>query len=105
MKTLNFYQVNDPKHKTYNVRSWLRFKCPHLMATSAQSSCINSIENLSSYLDLKIRNHTISSKNDLERAFRDEWGKFDFCEKFLHNMPHRLKMMVKKKNKGMHTKY
>ena len=76
------------------------YKC---LETPVQSSDIYLIENLSSYLDCKIRNHTTSSKNDLKNVFRDEWGKPEpsFCEKFVRSMSNRLKMGIK--NKAIHT--
>ena len=71
-----FYRDNDPKRKGYNVWSWLLYNCPHVTNTPAQSPDINPIENLCSYLDRKIRNHTISSKDDLKRALQDMHTKY-----------------------------
>ena len=47
-----------------NVYSWLLTNCPHAIDIPAQSSDINPIENLWSYLDCKIRNYTITHKAD-----------------------------------------
>lgn len=104
-ENFHFYQDNDPKHKAYNVRSWLLYNCPHVMDTPAQSPDINPIENLWSYLDGKIRQHIISSKDDMKKVIQDEWQKIEpsYCEKLVKSMPKRLQMV--KKCKGMHTKY
>lgn len=100
-----FYQDNDPKHKAYNVRSWLLYNTPHVLETPAQSPDINPIENLWSYLDTKVRQHSISNKEDLKRVIREEWEKIEpsYCETLVKSMPNRLENVIK--NKGMHTKY
>lgn len=46
-----YYQDNDPKHKTENVRLWLVYNCPHLIETLPQSPDLNVIENLWDHLD------------------------------------------------------
>lgn len=101
----HFYQDNDPKHKAYNVRSWLLYNCPHVIDTPAQSPDINPIENLWSYLDDKVRQHSISSKAQLKQILLEEWRNIEpnFCKKLVDSMPNRLKMVIK--NKGLHTKY
>lgn len=100
-----FYQDNDPKHKAYNVRTWLLYNTPHVLDTPAQSPDINPIENLWSYLDTKVRQHRISNKEDLKRILREEWEKIEpsYCETLVKSMPKRLEDVIK--NKGMHTKY
>ena len=76
-----FYQNSDPKHKAYITWSWLLDNCPHVMDTPAQCPDINSIEYLWRYIDRIIRNHTISSKDDLKRTLQDECAKIQqsFC--------------------------
>lgn len=100
-----FYQDNDPKHKAYNVRSWLLYNCPHVMETPPQSPDINPIENLWDYLGQRLKNHTISKKADLKKALIEEWQNIspEYCKKLVQSMQTRLKMVIL--NKGMHTKY
>ena len=67
------------------------------MDTSAQYSDINPIRNLLINLGRKIRNHIISSKDDLKRALQDEWGKIEqsFFEKLLNNIPNTPRRKTK----------
>ncbi|KAJ4427371.1 hypothetical protein ANN_24992 [Periplaneta americana] len=43
--TFKYYQDSDPRHKAYDVWSWLLFNCPKVIQTPAQSPDLNPIEN------------------------------------------------------------
>lgn len=100
-----FYQDNDPKHKAYNVRSWLLYNCPHVLETPPQSPDLNPIEHLWSYLEEKLRIQDIRNKNDLIASLKNEWDKIspDYCQKLVKSMPNRLKAVISQK--GLPTKY
>ena len=103
--TFNFYQDNDPKHKAHKVRNWLLYNCPKVIETPPPSPDLNAIENLWSQLEVGIRNHHISNKNDLKKALLEEWERIrpDYCEKLVRSIPNRLQNV--KTNKGYPTKY
>ena len=52
--SFEFYQDNDPKHKSRIVQEYLLY-CPKVLHSSPQSSDLNPIENLWNLLDHNIR--------------------------------------------------
>lgn len=100
-----FYQDNDPKHKSHIVQTWLIWSCPHVMKPPAQSPDMNVIENLWAILDNKVRQHSISNKEQLKTVLLEEWGKIgsEITKKLVESMPSRINAVIK--SKGNHTKY
>lgn len=84
---------------------WLLYKCPHVLETPAQSPDINVIEHLWAHLENQLKKYTISNKNDLIKAIKDEWTKIDssVCRNLVESMPRRLEAVIK--GKGFPTKY
>lgn len=101
----NFYQDNDPKHKSYLVREWLLYNCPKVIETPPQSPDLNPIENLWNELDVRIRKHPISSKAQLKERLVIEWNNIqeETTANLVKSMPNRLKMVINQN--GYPTKY
>lgn len=100
-----FYQDNDPKHSSRVVQEWLLYNCRSTLKTPAQSPDINIIENLWHYLEIKVRSHRISNRNDLKNALLEEWNNIssDYTRKLVESVPNRLQLVIK--SKGNPTKY
>lgn len=100
-----FYQDNDPKHKAYNVRSWLLYNCPHVLETPPQSPDLNPIEHVWSHLEQKLKSRQISNKKELVVALKEEWSNIspEYCRKLVESMPNRLRAVIQQK--GLPTKY
>lgn len=94
-----FYQDNDPKHKAYEVRSWLLYNCPKVVDTPAQSPDLNPIENLWDYVDRKVRLHDITSISMLKEVLAREWNAIgkDVCAKYVSSMPKRMSLVINRK--------
>ena len=58
--TFKLYQDNDPKHKTYKVRSWLLYNYPKVIEPPPQSSGMNPIKNLWNEFDRRVRQQPVS---------------------------------------------
>lgn len=104
-ETFHFYQDNDPKHTAGIVREWLLYNCPRVIKTPPQSPDLNIIENLWHKLELEIRKHQISNKNDLKRVLLEEWEKIspEYTKKLVESIPNRFKSVIQQK--GFPTKY
>ena len=63
---------NYLKHTALDTRYWLLCNTPHWMQTPLQTP--DQIENLWHNLE-EVRNHMISSKNDLKKPLEEEWMK------------------------------
>lgn len=102
--TFHFYQDNDPKHKSYIVRSWLLYNYPKVIETPPQSPNLNPIEHLWEHLERQIRtNHKIKSKKDLREVL--EWNNIpvSITQKLVNSIPKRLQAVIK--GRGNPTRY
>lgn len=104
-ETFHFYQDNDPKHTAGIIKEWLLYHCPRVIKTPPQSPDLNIIENLWQKLEVEIRKHEISNKNDLKKVLLEEWEKIspDYTKKLVESIPSRLKSVIHQK--GYPTKY
>lgn len=100
-----FQHDNDPKHTSHVVKEWLLYNVPKQLHFPPQSPDINPIENLWDELDRRVRKNKISNKEDLKKAFSDEWMKIgsDITEKLVSSMPRRIQALLDAK--GGPTKY
>ena len=96
---------NYPKHIALDARYWLLCNTLHWMQTPLQSPVINKIENLWHNLEGELRNHKISSKNDLNKPLEEEWMKItrETTLKSVKSLTIRLKETIK--SKGCSTRY
>lgn len=104
-QSFQFYQDNDPKHKSRVVQEWLLYNCPKVIDTPPQSPDLNVIENLWDLLDDKIRKRQISNKEQLKKVIIEEWSNIssDYTKKLVSSMPNRLTAV--RIAKGLFTKY
>ena len=63
---------NDPKHSANNTRQRVLYSPPKYFEMPPESPHINPIEHLWDYLDKKIRNHNITSKERLKATLPEE---------------------------------
>ena len=84
---------------------WLLYNCPKVINTPPQSPDLNVIEHVWNALDIRIRKHRITNKNDLKNALVQEWQKIEsgFTEKLVQSMPRRLRAV--ESSRGYPTKY
>lgn len=99
-----FQHDNDPKHTALDVKLWILYNTKHL-PTPPQSLDLNPIENLSAYLEEKVREHHISSKTTLKQVLLEEWEKIpqEKCRNLVESIPRRLAAVSN--NNGYATKY
>ena len=100
-----FVQNNDPKHSAWNTQMWILYNTPKNLNIPPQSPDINPIEHVWDYLEKKIRNRKISSKEDLKRALLEEWSTIpsSYTAKLVNSMQRRLQAIIRAK--GSPTKY
>lgn len=103
--SFHFQQDNDPKHTAHLTREFLLYHTPHQLKTPPQSPDMNPIENLWSILEVAVRKHKISNKDDMKEVLQTAWS--EICPKvtttLVDSMPRRLQAVIDAK--GMHTKY
>lgn len=100
-----FQHDNDPKHTSHIVKEWLLYRTPKTLDHPPQSPDLNPIEHLWEHLDRKIRQRSISNKDDLKRALIEEWNNIspDITKNLVKSMPKRLNAVLK--SHGKQTKY
>ncbi|VVC36816.1 Ribonuclease H-like domain [Cinara cedri] len=100
-----FTQDNDLKHTAKKVKAWLSNNITEYLVTPPQSPDINPIENLWDYLDRKIRDYNISSKETLKKTLEEEWNKItaETTRHLVYSMSKRLEAIIR--FKGYPTKY
>lgn len=101
----NFYQDNDPKHKSYLVQQWLIYNVPHVIATPAQSPDLNPIEHLWEELERKIRKKPFSNREEWKNLLKSEWENIsnEITFNLVQSMQRRLQAVIQAK--GNPTKY
>lgn len=100
-----FQQDNDPKHTSLIVKEWLLYRTPKTLDHPPQSPDLNPIEHLWEHLDRKIRQRSISNKDDLKKALIEEWNKItpDITRNLVESMPRRMVAVLN--SNGKQTKY
>ncbi|CAK9818687.1 Transposable element Tc1 transposase [Anthophora plagiata] len=84
-----FQSDNDPKHTAHIVRMWVVYNVAHTLPTLAQSPDLNPIEHLWAELEIRLRKHHITNKNQLKQLLLEEWNNIqpEFTSKLVHSMP------------------
>ncbi|GBL98376.1 Transposable element Tc1 transposase [Araneus ventricosus] len=72
-----FYQDNNPKHTSLNVRVWCLYNCPQNLKTPPQSPDLNPIEHIWRELEVRVRKHDIKTKSELKTVMMEEWLNID----------------------------
>ena len=100
-----FQRDNDPKHTAYNTWLWLLYTVKKQLKTPPQSPDLNPIEHLWDFLERRIRNHVITSKDMLKTVLTKEWNNnnADYTKKLVPSMPKRLYEVLKQR--GYPTSY
>lgn len=98
-------QDNDPKHTSRIVKEWLLYKVKKVLPHPPQSPDLNPIEHLWAYMEKKLRERAVTSKNELKLALQDIWDSIpsSLTEKLVFSMNRRLKAVIEAR--GLHTKY
>ncbi|CAK9816527.1 Transposable element Tcb1 transposase [Anthophora plagiata] len=101
----NFYQDNDPKHKSHLIQQWLIYNVSHVIVTPVQSPDLNLIEHLWEELDRKIRKKSISNQGELKTVLKTEWEQInsEITMNLVQLMLRRLQAVIQAK--GYPTKY
>ncbi|CAK9801849.1 Transposable element Tc1 transposase [Anthophora quadrimaculata] len=101
----NFYQDNDPKHKSHLIQQWLIYNVPHVIATPVQSPDLNPIEYLWEGLNRKIITKSISNRGELKTVLKFEWEQIssEITMNLVQLMSRRLQAVVQAKSYS--TKY
>ncbi|GFS47962.1 transposable element Tcb1 transposase [Trichonephila clavipes] len=94
----------DSKHTAEIVKFWLLYNVPNQLHTPSQSPDLNTVEHLC-FLERKIRQHNISSKDMLKIVFKDEWEKItaEGITKLVNSMPKRPQEVLERR--GYPTRY
>ncbi|GFW22444.1 transposable element Tcb1 transposase [Trichonephila clavipes] len=66
---------NDPKHTTKIVELWLLYNVPNQLHIPSQSPDLNPTEFLWDFMQHRIHQHNIYSKDMLKSVLKDEWEK------------------------------
>ncbi|GBM65014.1 hypothetical protein AVEN_68940-1 [Araneus ventricosus] len=67
-------QDNDPKHTAHNVKLWLLYSIGNQLHSPTKSHDINPMERLGDFLERKILQQGITSKDMLKRVIITEWN-------------------------------
>ncbi|GFT13657.1 transposable element Tcb1 transposase [Trichonephila clavipes] len=96
---------HDPKHTAEIVKLWLLYYVPNQLHTPPRSPDLNLVEHRWDFLERKIRQHNISSKDMLKSVLKDEWEKKSAEEttKLVSSMSKRLQEVLKRQ--GYPTRY
>jgi transposase len=100
-----FLQDNDPKHKAKKSMAELENLIgDRLLLHPAYSPDLNPIEDMWSYLDLKLKNSNVQTIPSLQRFLNKEWNALPWTEirKSVNSMPKRLKECIKLNGKRTH---
>ena len=97
--------ISTPKHIALHTRYWLLCNTPHWMQTLLHSPIINQTENLWHNLEEEVRNHNISSKNDLKKPLEEEWMKITREKNIKTSQITHKRLKETIKSKGGSTQY
>ncbi|GFS89120.1 transposable element Tc1 transposase [Trichonephila clavipes] len=64
---------HDPKHTAVIVKLWLLYNVPNQLHTPPQSPDLNPVKHLWDFLERKIRQYSIPSKDMLKSVLKDKW--------------------------------
>lgn len=102
---VKFQQDNATCHKSALTMKWMSENGIELLDWPPQSPDLNPIEHLWYILKKNIRRHSISNKQSLKKALKEEWNKIsqEECFRLVASMPNRIAAVIK--SKGGPTKY
>ena len=100
-------QDNDPKHVAKVTKSWLLEQDIKVLSWPACSPDMNIIENVWSYLKLRVNQHEVKPTkiNDFKALVQEEWKKIphSYIRSLYDSIPRRLDQLLK--SKGSFTEY
>jgi len=98
LKKIFFQEDNAPVHTAKVARSFIASSNVELLPWPAQSPDINPIENLWSYIEVKIRQRDSqpSSVTQLEQWVKEEWDAVpvNYYRNLIKSMPHRVQAVI-----------
>ena len=92
-----FQHDNDPKLVSKLVKYWLWESKIHVLLRPAQSPDLNSLENLWSIVDRKIKRDSEINKHNIFYRIRGAWESTpkDQIERVIDSMPRRCAVAIK----------
>ncbi|GFX85844.1 transposable element Tcb1 transposase [Trichonephila clavipes] len=95
--SFRFQHENDPKHTAEIAKLWLLYEVPNRLHILPQSPDLNPIEHVWKFLERRIRQHNIFSKNTLKRVLKGEREKLRTEEttRLVNAMPKRIQEILK----------
>ncbi|KAF7689929.1 Transposable element Tcb1 transposase [Cucumispora dikerogammari] len=99
-----FQQDNAPAHTARHTASWFRKNSVNVLNWFAQPPDLNPIENIWSFLELKLLDYTFSNKKILFKKITELWYEIsnNYLKKLIESMRERIEECLKSKERYTH---